>query len=293
MSRIESTQIYVPEVVVDLEVTPIFAELMKASTDKDSLYIRAKESLLTYFASADCILSEREKANMLTELISNMAIQMTNAALSAAVEIAEKDRNGAYELTKAREEILLMQEQRDKVAAENEALGADTDDTEADTNLKVIQGWKIQSDMIRENGAVKTNLPDIGTVVLPSTTIAEQGLKWEQEQQTKMSVYATLAKSYRESGVVTWTTDASTGKVSTITDALPEDPGLTNAQMKVAVRQETAFDDNKRQHAANSSANMIGLLLSAEESDKITPEDVAKWRTAVDYLNTNTPEGTV
>lgn len=287
-NRINSTQIYTPENGPALEVTETFTELMEASTARNSLYIKAKESLIEYFASEDCILSEREKASMLAELVSTMAVQMTNSTLNAAVEIAKVDRDAPYELTKAREEILLLQEQRDKVAAENENLGKDADIKDAEKDNLVIQGWKTQADMIREDGLIKENIPSTATAILPATSIANRGLKWEQEQQTKMSVYATLAKSFRESGVVTWTVDAE-GKINMITDALPSKPGLTNAQTEVAVRQEIAFDDNKRQHAANSSANMIGLLLSAEESGNITAEDVTKWRNAVDYLNTTTP----
>jgi len=210
---------------------------------------------------------------------------MTNSALNAAVGLAEKNRTLPYELTKAREDVLLTQEQRDKLAAENEATTAAADNTQTDKDLKIIQGWAIQSKMIREDGVVSSNMPALTSTILPQTSIAERGVKWEQEQQTKMSVYATLAKSYRESGTVTWSTGYD-GKINAITDIAPTQPGLTKAQELVAIRQERAFDDNMRQHAANSSANMIGLLLSAEESGNITAEDVAKWRSAVDYLNT-------
>lgn len=284
-----STQVYIKETVSDLDVGSIFSELMKLSTDKNSLYIRAKESMIEYFASDDCILSEREKAEMLTTLVSNMAIQMTSSSLASAISIAKENRDGPYQLTKLREDTLLTQEQRDKLASDVDLTDAQTDKIKADSDMTVIQGWKIQSDMIRDNGTIQANMPTTATTILPSTAIGESGLKWEQEQQTKMSVYATLAKSYRESGVVTWTTDPVSGKVNTITDAAPLTPGVTKAQYDIAVRQKTAFDDNKRQHAANSSANMIGLLLSAEESGNITADDVTKWRTAVDYLNTPTP----
>ncbi len=285
MAKTQSTEIYTPETSVgNLDVVSSFNELMKTSTAKDSLYIKAKESMVDYFASADCILSEREKSEMLVNLVSNMAVQMTQGALGAAMEIAKENRDGVFKLTKLREDTLLVQEQRDKVAAENVVLGQEEEIKEAQKNKLIMDGWKIQASMIREDGLLKTNMPSISNAILPSTSIGERGLKWEQEQQTKMSVYATLAKSYRESGVISWTVDGS-GKVNAIHDLAPLTPGLTKAQTSVAIRQEKGFDDNMRQHAANSSANMIGLLLSAEESDKITSEDVDRWRGAVNYLN--------
>ena len=284
MARTDSTQTYTKESIQPLELIPGFNALMKASTAKDSLYIKAKESMVEYFASAVCILSEREKAEMLVQLVSTMAVQMTSASMSTALAAAKEDRDGVYQLTKLRADTLLTQEQTDKVAAENLVLGNDALIKEAQANKLVIEGWKLQTGMIREDGLLKENMPAITTVILPQTSIGEQGLRWEQEQQTKMSVYATLAKSYRESGTVTWTTGAE-GKISTITDAQPILPGLTKAQENVAIRQEKAFDDNMRQHAANSSANMIGLLLSASESGNITAADVDRWRGSVDYLN--------
>ena len=289
MARTNSTETYVQETSVgNLDVITNFNGLMKASTSKDSLYIRAKESLVEYFASADCILSEREKAQMLIELVSNMAVQMTNSAMSTALATAKEDRDGVYQLTKLRADTLLVQEQADKVAAENLVLGQDELIKKAQADKLVIEGWKLQAGMIREDGLLKDNMPAITSIILPQTSIGDQGLRWEQEQQTKMSVYATLAKSFRESGVISWTTDVE-GKVDTITDTAPLTPGLTKAQDNVAIRQKQGFDDNMRQHAANSSANMIGLLLSASESGNITSDDVDRWRGAVNYLNSGGP----
>lgn len=283
MADTTSSQTYTQVVAGNLEVEDIFIQLMKASSSKDSLYIKAKESLLAYFASEECTLSERERITALSDLVSKMSVQMTTASLSSAVAIAKENRDGAYQLTKLKEETLLIKEQADKVAADNILTTAQADKVNKDTNNAVIQGWKIQSDMIRENGV--TSFPSISTPLISTTNVSDKGLKWEQEQQTKMSVYATIAKSFRESGVVTWTVDPTTNKVSSVTDLYPSAPGLTKAQTDVAIRQKKGFDDNMRQHAANSSANMIGLLLSAEESGAINASDVAQWRTAVGYLN--------
>ena len=41
------------------------------------------------------------------------------------------------------------------------------------------------------------------------------------------------------------------------------------------------------QHAANSSANMIGLLISSENYTAIDECDVNAWRQALAYLNQN------
>lgn len=123
MARTESTQTYNKTVAGELEVIPVFKELMKEASGKDSMYIHAKESLLAYFAQEDCILSEREKSEMLVNLIGTLATSTTSQAMTTAVAIAKENRDSDHVVTKMIEETRLIQEQADKVAAENLNLG--------------------------------------------------------------------------------------------------------------------------------------------------------------------------
>ena len=270
MAKTNSTEVFIAEIVADLDVITQYNNLMKASVAKDSIYIRAKESLQSFFASSN--MSDPDKAAILSNMLTSMTTSITNQAMSTALAIAKENREGKYAISKVIADILVTKEQADKLAADNLVATANASKISQDTTNAIIQGWKLQSDMVRENGI--TAFPSLTSAALPVTNVGDRGLKWEQEQQTKMSVYATMAKSYRESGLVSWTVDSATNKINSIIDLLPATPGLTHAQTKVAIRQELGFDDNKRQHAANSSANMIGLLLSAEESGNITTADV-------------------
>jgi hypothetical protein len=282
MAKTNSTEVFIAEIVADLDVITQYNNLMKASVAKDSIYIRAKESLQSFFASSN--MTDPDKAAILSNMLTSMTTSITNQAMSTALAIAKENREGKYAISKVIADILVTKEQADKLAADNLVATATASKISQDTTNAIIQGWKLQSDMVRENGI--TAFPSLTSTALPISNVGNKGIKWEQEQQTKMSVYATMAKSYRESGLVSWTVDSATNKINSIIDLLPATPGLTHAQTKVAIRQELGFDDNKRQHAANSSANMIGLLLSAEESGNITAADVDLWRSAVGYLNT-------
>lgn len=285
MAKTNSTEIFTATVVSDLDVLTHYNALMKASVAKDSVYITTKETLEAMFADSN--MSDTDKMSIVSQVLIGMTTTITTQSMNTALAMAKENRDGKYVISKMVADTLIAKEQADKLAADNALVTANIGKVEADANNSVIQGWKLQSDMYRDNGV--TSFPAITTTVLPTSNIGDRGLKWEQEQQTKMSVYATLAKSYRESGLVTWTVDPGTNKINAITPAIgTASAGLTKAQENVAIRQEIGFDDNKRQHAANSSANMIGLLLSAEESGNITAADVGKWRTAIDYLNTAT-----
>lgn len=281
-----STQTYTKEVVNGLDVLTPYKELMKASMDKDSIYIHAKETMEAFFQNSS--LTDADKANVLSGMLTQMVAGVTDNAMSNAVAIAKENRDGAYQLTALREDTLLKQEQRDKLSQETVNAGKQGKLLDAQKDELVIKSWAEQANMEKDLGVVLDSLPaTTDTVKLPSVAVSDKGTKWEQMQQLKMSVYATLAKSYRENGTITWTVDPATNKINTITDLAPATPGLTKRQEQVAIRQEKAFDDNKVQHAANSSANMIGLLLSANDAGELTAGDVTKWRNAIDYLNTS------
>jgi len=279
-----AVQTYVKEASVNpLEVIKHYNTLMQESAGADSLYIRTKETLDAFLAKSTIPMNER--ANILSQALVQMTTSITAQAMTTAVAIAREDRVGVYELTKLREDTLLVQAQRDKLNRDEQD---DHDLKAAQIQDMVIKGWKIQSDMRSENGTTVVGLTTTANAILPANAFQSQGIKYEQEQQIKASVYATFAKSYRESGVISWTLDGVTGKVTAMTDLDNTNPGLTKAQENVAIRQEKAFDDNMVQHSANSSANMIGLLLSAEQAGVLTAADADRWRTALTYLNTPT-----
>jgi len=280
-----STQVYTKESINPLDVSTPLKALMDVATGKDSIYIKAKETMSAFLETAN--MSDAEKAAQLNQTLVSMTSSITDNAMGHAVAIAKENRDGVYQLTAMREDTLLKQEQRDKLAQDTDNAVVQGEVLKAQKDEMVIKGWAEQASMEKDLGVVLANLPaTTDTVKLPSTAVSDQGTKWEQMQQLKMSVYATLAKSYRENGTITWTVDAATNKINTITDLAPATPGLTKRQEQVAIRQEKAFDDNKVQHAANSSANMIGLLLASADSQAISKSNVTKWQTAIDYLNT-------
>ena len=289
MAKTNSTEILTKEIVGDLNVSDIFTELMKKAVDKDSIYIRTKETLTSFMdkpVDGMPSMTASEKANVLSQALVSMSTSITSQAMDTAFKMAKENRDAPYVLSKLKADTLVVKEQADKIAADNVLATAQAAKVNKDSIMSTIQGWKLQSDMVRENGVML--FPPITSPQLPVGNVGARGMKWETEQQTKMSVYATLAKSFRESGFVTWTTDTTGSKITGIADEsgpAREDKGLTHVQTMVAKRQELGFDDNKRQHAANSSANMIGLLLSAQETGAINADDVAQWRTAIGYLN--------
>ena len=286
-------QTVIKEVLPDLDVTTIYESLMETSTGKHSAYIKAKESLLEYFGTIEDSslsgvgvgnqLSAREKAEMLSKLVSEMAVSITGAAMQTSVKIATENRDAPYTLTKLRVDTEAAQANVLKIEADTAATGNTAAKIEADKNLSVIQGWKIQSDLYRDNGV--SAIPAISSTILNVTPANAHtdtyGLKYESMRKSKADTYDKYASSIMQYGKVAYTP----GTDGTLSTAVPATAGLTYAQTNVAIRQEQAFDDNMRQHAANSSANMIGLLLSTENSSALDTNDVNTWRANLNYLS--------
>jgi len=158
-----------------------------------------------------------------------------------------------------------------------------TDIANADQDLKskVYNGWKIQGELVRDFGVNAFNLA-VTDDIIPQIQYNSSGTKYEAERQARANVYNTYASSYRGNGYVAVNLNADGTLANTTTGDVN---GLTTAQTAVAVRQEIGFDDNMRQHVANSSASMMSMLLSTEASGIDYAPYLAKWSTSIDYLN--------
>ncbi len=290
-----SAQVYTKVPVGDLQVERVFTSLMAAATDKDSMYIKAKESLEDYLK--DAAISEREKASILSDLISKLTVEMTASSMSNAIKIATENRDAPYMLTKIAEDTLMSQEQRNKVATDIELTTAQIAKMDADGVSATIRNWQDQADMYWKTGVDTTNLDIVANPTLPATVNLPSittGAGYYDVEFGKTKQYELLSSSVRNYGVLGYTY-SSTGVLTSARELQGNSPGVTNSadwnglvkqQHAVAVRQEIGFDDNMRQHAANSSANMIGLLLSSDTFSDASDygKYLALWTRAMGHL---------
>jgi uncharacterized protein YfcZ (UPF0381/DUF406 family) len=268
---------YVQVIEGDLDVIPIYKELMEASTGVNSVYIRTKETLEDMFKND--VIKDPERAGVVSQTLSTIATAITSDAMNAAIKIATENRDAKYVLTKLREDTKLTTAQAAKIEADIAA-------TEKDTDYKIMQGWRVQAELYRDFGV---NVDGLGLTnpITPSTSYSDYGTKVETLKKAKVDTYATYANSYRTNGKVSYTTNILTGQF----DAVSADTyGLTAAQTNVAIRQKEGFDDNMRQHVVNSSASLAGLLLSTEQAALVgeAATVIATWNAAANYLSTST-----
>lgn len=261
--------------VGDIDITDTYQKLMKASVGQDSVYLKAKETLTDFYANSQG-LTDIQRSTMLSDAIVSIAKQITSDAMQMALKIDTENRDAAYALTKLKEDTRM-------VTANIAKIEKDTEDADWAVKNRVMAGWKAQAELYRDYGVQAWN-QTVTTDIIPQAAYTEYGIKTETLKKAKADLYQSYASGYRNNGQVSVVLDAN----GNLSSATADNNGLIAKQIDVSIRQEKAFDDNKRQHVANSSASMIGLLLSTQEAGINYTQYLDKWVASVDYLNTNT-----
>ena len=261
--------------VNDIDIIDTYKELMEASTGQGSIYLRAKETIVDFVEKGQ--LSETDKAALIAKHMTDLSMGLSAQAMEMAYKLDKENRDAPYTLTKLKEDTRLTTAQVAKVES-------DIENSDADKDLKILAGWKAQGELYRDYGVHTWDYTLLPTV-LPIGAYAAYGTKVETIKMSQANVYNGYATAYRQNGVVLPMVDGTTGWLTTGTTG--DAAGLSYWQTKVAERQEKGFDDNTRQHVANSSATMVSMLLSSEEASLVDDASnaLAKWTTAVDYLN--------
>lgn len=257
-----------------LDVIEKYQQLMTASLEDESLYMRMKDTMYQQFK--DLQMSEKEKAGLVSDFMTKFSVDLTKYAMTQAVTWAKEERDAPYAIAKLKAEVLVP-------VAQVELMKAQICETDAKTKLTCNQSLKVSADNIRANGVATA------TSGCTTTALADGGLVFNQTKQVMGATYQTYADAYRKSGYVAYTVDAANGIITGMSGkgdtSDPNGGGYTWQQQRNAERQRIAYEDAKRNHVANASASMIGQMLSADQ--EINGKDLQRWRDAIDYLNTS------
>jgi hypothetical protein len=231
-----------------LDVSEKYLQLMQDSLSGDSLYTRAKETFSVVFKDRE--LTETQKAQLTTEYIATMSVNLSSAAMQTALAWAKEERDGGYTLAKLKADAEVTLAQKEKVTREICLV-----DKQIDVQCANITATLAGS--IRDNGKVAVYDAD-GCVPL---TLEASGLKYEQTKQVQAATYQVLSDAYRKSGKVQIGIDGTDDYLKGLSG---DDKGYTNQQIKNAERQRQAYEDSKVNHLLNSVAVVTGQMLSAE-----------------------------
>ncbi len=246
-----------------IDIRNQFNHLSKTVFGEDSPYIRAKESMIEYFAGSS--ISEREKAEFMTKFATDMAVQTTNKLLDSALSIETSNRNAPYELAKVKADVLATytntdrvdqarvndMKAHDKMTEDINAIRANIYSTVASTYSKT--GYSVSP--------IVTGYMDTATARLSSA------LDVANVKSVDTSRYATLAASYVKDGMITVIEDPSELTYTFVADATSRGNSLSEAERLLSIRQKEAFDDDRYKAAVSGAANVMGMALSSGNGD--------------------------
>jgi hypothetical protein len=253
----------------ELDVIGKFKQLTEAALGTKSFYMRAKDTFRELFSNDKNW--SNDYAKLATNMVGSAEASTTQGMMQLALQWAKEEKELAYSLALTRANIELIMVQKDQAIATTESISKDS-------VYKQVQAVVAMSASIRENGRISTASLD----GIPTALTAE-GTKYIQQLSQEASTYAVYADTYRKGGVVNVGVDIGDNVRKGLT---ADTKGYTWAQEKFALRQIVSFEESKRKDVVVGSSSMIGQLLSAE-TPVFTEADVATWRAAIEYLNTD------
>ena len=229
-----------------LDVIKKQKELAAALMDEDSIYIRMKETLADLLEKGE--MKSPDRAKVVSETISQMAVNLTNASLSTALAWQAQEKELALKKKELEVRLDILQKEVDK---------AEEDAKVAKESVRLAQAKRI-----REYGDATFDID--GNVVM----LSDEGLVYEQEQ---------LVKKQIEQGAAT---------VNKLQDDLltaAKQRANIEKQTELYQRQKEGFDDNKYQKLFDSQINAWGLMFSSgmltEKPAIITSDKVSQLYT--------------
>ena len=226
-----------------LDVVKKQKELAAALTDEDSIYIRMKETLVDLLEKGE--IKGTDRARVISETISQMAVNLTNTSLTTALAWQAQEKELALKKEELEVRLDILQKEVEK-AKEDARL--------AKESVRLAQAKRI-----REYGDATFD-PD-GNVI----ALSDEGLVYEQEQ---------LVKKQIEQGTATLT------KMADDLQTAAKQRLNVEKQTELYQRQIGGFDDNKYQKLFESQINAWGLMFSSgmltEKPSIITGDKVSQ-----------------
>ena len=226
-----------------LDVVKKQKELAAALTDEDSIYIRMKDTLVDLLEKGE--IKGTDRARVVSETISQMAVNLTNTSLSTALAWQAQEK----ELALKKEELEVRLD-----VLQNEVEKSKEDVRLAKESVRLAQAKRI-----REYG--DATIDPNGNVI----ALSNEGLVYEQEQ---------LVKKQIEQGTATLT------KMADDLQTAAKQRLNVEKQTELYQRQKEGFDDNKYQKLFESQINAWGLMFSSgmltEKPSIITGDKVSQ-----------------
>lgn len=266
----------------NIDVIDKYKELIELVTDKDSLYIRARE--VVNALKQDNLVTNGDEGNAIMQVVAQLSGSATTSAINGAIQWGIAEKNVAFQ----KEELEYKIDQM-KLDAQTSEFNRDL--AEANKHYLQAKTKREMGDITLVNGDVSA-LSDAGKYYYENRLLdKEHDIKIKQENQIEgqtnqiyAQIHKLVADTYVNHGMFTGYTITNTGITGASKQAIP-DITLSEMNKRVAAEQAKGYALNAYGTAASSSSGMIGTLIAAEiPSLDITPY-LNSWKASIDKLN--------
>lgn len=268
-----------------LDVIAKYKELIKVSTDADSLYIKAKETLEQMYKDND--VPQDSKGEVLGQLISSLHTSVMSTSMNTALAWAAKEKDIALRKLELEKQLDVLTNNIAQSEAEAERVRV----------ANLIQ----QAESLRQHGTmIVANEKVVG--------LSAEGIQYQNIELTKEKIesekkaqnlsdaklkesYAGINKlvadTYVNYGMFTGYTISENG-ITGVTNVTPTGwKTLSNAQLTIAQQQAKGYAWNVWSNAATGLGSTIGVALTSE-TDIFTGDNsgiLTQWKDVITKMN--------
>lgn len=267
----------------DLDVVEKQRKLVEEALGPDGAYIRLKETLIDLMDKGE--IKGTDRANVVSTTLANLAGQITSGAMQTALAWASKEKE--LELKKLEMGYQLEVIRQQGLLAENQVI-----DSLAGRQLKQAQRIREYGIATTDSNGNVTSLTNTGKVYAEQANVEQDTVNKAllpsqiaaQTEEVYARTHKTVADTYVNHGVYTWTAIAPTG-ITGVVKASTGYTTLSDMNKQVAAQQAKGYTYNAWANAATSSSGMIGTLIAAEIPDLDPTTYLSTWQSVVGKLN--------
>jgi len=250
-------------VSIPLDVVAKYESLVKESLDGESVYIRAKETLVQLFEEGD--INSTDKASAISNVVGSMVNGITSSSMATALEWAKYEKELALKKLELDQQLLIQNQELLLKTAQVKQV-------EDQTRIALIESRRMHGVATFDvaSGAV-ISLTETGKVwndmllVTQQTTnaVVEKELLDSKVLESAAAIHKVVADTYTNFGTFTYSYDPSGDGFSSITRVDPSNVTLSDTQQQIAIEQGKGYTYNAWANSLTGSASMLGTAIAS------------------------------
>ena len=252
------------QVTGTIDVLAKYSSLVKESLGGDSIYIRAKETVLELVAEG--ALDDTKKSEVISGIIGSAVSSITSSAMSAALDWAKYEKELALKKLELDQQLLILDQERLLKTAQVAQI-------KDQNRIALIESRRMFGTAIFVDDAL-TTLSEDGKVWTDMELVKQNTINSGKEElliesklkESQVAIHKVVADTYINYGSFTFALSADGNGVDTV-NRNDGSVTLSDTQQEIAVEQGKGYTYNAWANALTGSASMLGTAIASGDFD--------------------------